>query len=205
MPNKPIKQGYKLFGIAEHGYIWSFSWSSRQLGIEEMFRYPTLSPTGSMVMNMISQLPNLVFATPDRLSNLIISNPQHGHGHGNTTGYNQLEIATTTAVASYSIYMDNYFTSVPLFKELYDLGYGACGTARPNTCGIPKILMELRNHHPKSFSWGTLFAVPQQEVLCLAWQDNNLVLGLSTLHSPDTFVNRERKRPAKTSTNAMVV
>jgi hypothetical protein len=57
MPNKPIKQGYKVFALAEHGYIWSFFWSSRQYGIEEMFKYPQLTPTGSMVMNLASQLP----------------------------------------------------------------------------------------------------------------------------------------------------
>jgi hypothetical protein len=45
MPNKPIKQGYKIFTLAEHSYIWTFSWSSCQLGIEEMFKWPGLTPT----------------------------------------------------------------------------------------------------------------------------------------------------------------
>lgn len=57
MPSKPIKQGYKLFCLAEHGYIYSFSWSSRQLGIQETFKYPSLTPTGSMIMDLISKLP----------------------------------------------------------------------------------------------------------------------------------------------------
>jgi hypothetical protein len=50
-------EGYKVYGLAEHGYLWNFSWSSRQLGIEEMFRYPDLTPTGSMVMNLVERLP----------------------------------------------------------------------------------------------------------------------------------------------------
>jgi anaphase-promoting complex subunit 8 len=54
MPNKPIKQGYKIFALAEHGYIWTFSWSSRQLGIEEMFKWPGLTPTGSMVVEFVT-------------------------------------------------------------------------------------------------------------------------------------------------------
>jgi Transposase IS4 len=29
MPNKPIQQGYKIFALAEHSYIWTFTWSSR--------------------------------------------------------------------------------------------------------------------------------------------------------------------------------
>jgi hypothetical protein len=32
----------------------------------------------------------------------------------------------------FSIYMDNYFTSIPLFKKLRELGYGAYGTTRPS-------------------------------------------------------------------------
>jgi hypothetical protein len=59
IPNKPIKQGYKIFALAEHGYIWTFSWSSRQLGIEEMFKWPGLTPTGSMVVELIERLPKI--------------------------------------------------------------------------------------------------------------------------------------------------
>jgi hypothetical protein len=99
--------------------------------------------------------------------------------------------------------MDNYFTSVPLFKMLRERGYGACGTTRPR--GLPLLLQELRNDHSKSLPWGTICAIPMNDVLCLAWQDNNLVLGLSTIHSASTLVSRDRKRPGKTSTNASIV
>jgi hypothetical protein len=39
MPKKPIKQGYKVFGLAEHGYLWAFSWSSRQLGLAQLVQW----------------------------------------------------------------------------------------------------------------------------------------------------------------------
>ncbi|EDN04817.1 predicted protein [Histoplasma mississippiense (nom. inval.)] len=42
------------------------------------------------------------------------------------------EISISQLVIFYSIYMDNYFTSVPLFKELHQQRYGACGTTHPN-------------------------------------------------------------------------
>jgi hypothetical protein len=29
MPNKPIKQGYKIFALVDKGYIWHFQLSSR--------------------------------------------------------------------------------------------------------------------------------------------------------------------------------
>jgi hypothetical protein len=40
------------------------------------------------------------------------------------------------------------------------------------------------------------------EVLCLAWQDNNIVLALSniyTVNRVEDFREKQRKRPAKTS------
>ena len=55
MPNKPIKQGYKIFALAEHGYLWTFFWSSRQLGIIKMFKYPTLTTTGLIIINIIER------------------------------------------------------------------------------------------------------------------------------------------------------
>ena len=42
-------------------------------------------------------------------------------------------------------------------------------------------------------------------VLCLVWQDNNLVLALSTVHYPTNIIERLRKRSKKTSTNAGIV
>ena len=41
-------------------------------------------------------------------------------------------------------------------------------------------------------------------VLCLAWQDNNIVLLLSTIHSPELYITTKRKRPSATSTNAAI-
>jgi len=33
MPKKPIKQGYKIYGLADHGYIYNWIWSSREKGL----------------------------------------------------------------------------------------------------------------------------------------------------------------------------
>ncbi|KGM92626.1 uncharacterized protein PADG_11076 [Paracoccidioides brasiliensis Pb18] len=69
MPAKPIPQGYKVFGLAEHGYLWTFSWSSRRQGIMPMFQFPGITRTGSMVMNMIQQLPKIPIIRPTEESN----------------------------------------------------------------------------------------------------------------------------------------
>jgi hypothetical protein len=78
MPNKPIKQGYKIYGIADHGYLYNFLWSSREKGLQDIFYRLELTKTGCLVRNLALSLPRQYL----------------------------------------TIYMDNYFTSVPLFLEL---------------------------------------------------------------------------------------
>ena len=63
--------------------------------------------------------------------------------------------------------------------------------------------MELKDYI-KSILWGRLYSSEAQGVLCLAWQDNNVVLLLSTIHSPYLYTTTKRKRPAATSTNAAI-
>jgi hypothetical protein len=54
----------------------------------------------------------------------------------------------------------------------------------------------------------TLIVAVKQDILYIAWQDNNIVLGLSNIHIIDKvedWVKRKRKRLAKTSTNGALV
>jgi hypothetical protein len=49
------------------------------------------------------------------------------------------------------------------------------------------------------------YAKEVRDVLCLLWQDNNIVLVLSRVHIVDKFtdlIEHMRKRPSKSSTNA---
>jgi len=57
MPNKPIKQGYKIFALANDGYVWHFQLSSRQYRIGELEKVNELTPTSSMVLQMAQLLP----------------------------------------------------------------------------------------------------------------------------------------------------
>jgi hypothetical protein len=36
MPKKPIKQGYKIYGITDHGYVYNWLWSSREKGLQNI-------------------------------------------------------------------------------------------------------------------------------------------------------------------------
>jgi hypothetical protein len=103
--------------------------------------------------------------------------------------------------------MDNYFTSIPLFTELRAYEFGAIGTTRPHK-EFPSGLKELKEHYSTKLPWNTLLAKVVNNTLCLAWQDNNIVLALSnihTVHNTGDFRNKVRKRPAKTSTNSRIV
>ena len=103
--------------------------------------------------------------------------------------------------------MDNYFTSIPLFTELRACKFGAVGTTRPHK-EFPLELKEIKERYAKKLPWNTLLAKVVDNTLCLAWQDNNIVLALTnvhTVHKVQDLRTKVRKRPAKTSTNSHIV
>ena len=55
--------GYKLFALADHGYVWWFMWSSRKRGIAELIKHIELTPTGSMILQLVKKLPRRVMYT----------------------------------------------------------------------------------------------------------------------------------------------
>jgi hypothetical protein len=71
-----------------------------------------------------------------------------------------------------------------LFSELRACNFGAVGTTRPYA-EFPKGLTELKAQFATKLEWNTLIATVVQDVLCLAWQDNNIVLALSNIHTVD--------------------
>jgi len=103
--------------------------------------------------------------------------------------------------------MDNYFILIPLFTELRSCQFGAVGTTRPHKEFL-KELSEIKNRFATKLSWNTLLAVVVQDTLCLAWQDNNIILALSniyTVYKVDDFREKIRKCPARTSTNGRII
>src|SRR5947207_12472157 len=85
--------------------------------------------------------------------------------------------------AHYVLYLDNYFTSIPLFSILRKENIGAAGTTRPTGIDFPALLTVLRKKWSTKLDWGTVVADIVDNVLCIGWQDNNFVLGLSTIHT----------------------
>jgi len=94
-PHKPIKQGYKILALCDHGYTSSWIYSSRTQGFANLTRLPNLSTTSSTVVHLCQPLPSKI---------------------------HQLHL-----------YMDNYFTNIPLLHTLYStLHIGAFGALRMN-------------------------------------------------------------------------
>lgn len=90
-------------------------------------------------------------------------------------------------------YLDNLFTRDGLLSQLRKNGYAACGTAKPGS-GIQANLVTLREVSKKNKNWGmrTVTTI-RDEIMCMAWQDNNTVLFMSTAHSVEDTHNSELK------------
>ena len=110
LPNKPIQEGYKVFALCEHGYTFSFMYTSRVeqfSGQDQDLPYLgpgilPLSPTSRAVVKLAAALPSQQY--------------------------------------QFTLYCDNYFSNVPLFQALRYLQIAACGTARPNSAEYPRVL-----------------------------------------------------------------
>ena len=78
------------------------------------------------------------------------------------------------------LYMDNYFTGIPLFNDLLAKGIYACGTVRSNRRGLPLEILpknvRLEKHQYKVAQFNN--------IACTTWQDTKPVMFLSTFHHP---------------------
>jgi len=176
MPGKPIPVGYKILAICDNGYTLNWLYTSRVDSVASLIKQPNLSPTTSAVFQLCS-----ILDTHRR----------------------------------YVVYMDNAFSTIPLFRELRKLSIGAVGTTRINSPELPDVLKD------KTMTcWNTLTGCvakardtqaiaasgnlnPSPDVLCLRWEDNNIVRFLTTIHNPNEYILSERRKPRTTSTNAI--
>ena len=91
-----------------------------------------------------------------------------------------------------TIYMDNYYSSVPLYRHLADHDLGACGTVRPNRRGLPEDVrrgsLRLTSEDPP------VFFTQGEELMVVTWQDTKRVNVMSTVHDNDVQEKRVRSR-----------
>lgn len=80
----------------------------------------------------------------------------------------------------YRIYCDNFYTSPALFRHLHDLGFGACGTFRDSSIGVPKTKV---NALTKDSPRGTIRWIREGPLVFIKWKDTREVNVCSTLHT----------------------
>lgn len=86
--------------------------------------------------------------------------------------------------------MDNLFLTVDVAQALLFLDVGVMGTIRKNLSGFPQVLLDVKEIN-KALTYGGVLAVSVRYTLCFAWQDNNVVLGITTsysLHREEDYV-----------------
>jgi hypothetical protein len=174
MKQKPIKSGYKIYGLAEAGYLYSFRFTSppKQGDGEEGEYYGVtthelaggthLKPLSNMVLDLCLDLPYKRY--------------------------------------SFILFTDNLFSNIPLFKILRDYGIGACGTARANSAKYP-LPHRLIQKVDSGMAFHEYTTITVDEVLSIVWQDRSLVRLLTTVYLAEDFrkVNRRRPRRVKST------
>ena len=92
----------------------------------------------------------------------------------------------------YSVYMDNFFTSIPLFRNLLADNIYATGTMRRDRKGFPEDLVDVaRRGLP---SRGDSVSRQSEGLVVTVWQDTKPVTVLTTQHRPSATTTVVRKK-----------
>ena len=197
IPSKPTPEGFKIWVLANEGYILDWMYhakgSNKTEGPQDLCDFWTkdlgFNQTQAVVLDLVTQ-----------------EGIARDHSH--------------------IIWLDNLFTSARLLSQLDDEGFGAAGTVRttatsreeleakegtkaqkksqePNR-GLDQQLVDLKIKWNSALEWGQLYGSLSSDgkVMQFAWKDQNVVLFMSTVSDPRDTISRLRRRPAKTATNA---
>ena len=82
----------------------------------------------------------------------------------------------------FHLYLDNLFRCWRLAQYLKLRGIALTSTCRKGACGYPPRLLALKGV-PASLNWGALQGSIVKGVFNWLWQDNNLVMGISSSFS----------------------
>ena len=116
------------------------------------------------------------------------------------------QLAKTLPYSTYefTLFLNGCFCNVEPFLKLRELGIGACGTVRKSiTKKLFPTFVPVNGAKTIPMDWGTIRGqVVEKKVLVTIWQDNSVVGFMSTVHTGQEYIVRQRRRPKNTSTNA---
>lgn len=175
IPNKPTPTGFKVWAIAQKGFLWN--WNFHISG----------SNNGPIDVK-----------TPRELGGT-----KTGKG-GNKTQAVAFKLIQSLPGSGYHIFMDNLFTSNKFFDLLAQNGVGATGTCRSSSGVITQLIEFKKSDSKDTVPWGTFYALPtpSNRVLQTAWKDNAVVLAQTNVIPEGERVTRLRSRPKATSSKA---
>ena len=93
----------------------------------------------------------------------------------------------------YRLFVDNWYTNVPLFLKLERRGILTCGTVRGNRKYLPQDIVDQRCEQVKSLVRGESLFRQSGNLVCVTWKDKKTVNMLSTLPEGLEIGQVERK------------
>ncbi|KAJ3454592.1 hypothetical protein MRS44_013192 [Fusarium solani] len=194
---KPDPIGFKIWVISQCGFFIRWIWHVKEkphgaAGVE-------ISTQESSSQCRSSKRRKVTVEAPDTEDESFLPNSTQA-----------IVVALTNMLpkATYHVFVDNLFSSSPLFRNLRNHGLGATGTARTNS-GIHKELIQDKSNDgrvKKMYEFNTVKAIPtpDNQVNQIAWKDNKLMLFLTTVFTgaDDERVMRQRKKPSSRKSEA---
>ena len=192
-PNKPIKEGYKIFALCEAGYTYYFMWSSKCNSYGELNKLPDLSPTESMVYQLAQRLPRGV-PHVIYMDNLFTRVPI-------LRKLRTLNIGACGTTRRHPEFPAFLLELKDLCSKRLEWNTTAAIVVRKKI----KVKKEKDEEKDDESQWESDPSDPG--VICYAWQDNNTVIACSTVHQAgeEHTIIRSRRRPQITSTNGPLV
>ncbi|KAM4807675.1 piggyBac transposable element-derived protein 4-like [Rhinophrynus dorsalis] len=108
----------------------------------------------------------------------------------NITGKIVWDLIAPLLGRGYHLYVDNFYTGIPLFRALYRCNTLACGTINRNRKGLPRQLVAVKQKRGESSS------LRCEELLVLKYTDKKNVFMLTTIHNESTVLMQQRGNAA---------
>ena len=89
------------------------------------------------------------------------------------------------------VVMDNFYSTLSLFRELTRRGFVACGTARRNHKGLPPAIRDA------TLRRGEVISSVDDSILTLKWKDKRDVIMLSTYYDSSMITKSRRSHAAE--------